>query len=77
MAGGSERAQARPEVTQQKMALCTVGVAALDSRWERVREPLGAVGLAGALGGRREPFRALYQNNVQHLDTTDSVPGVC
>lgn len=70
MAGGSDRAQARPEVTQQKMAPCTVGAAALDSRWGRVREPLGAMGLAGAPGGRREPFRALKQNNVRHLEIT-------
>lgn len=58
MAGGSERAQARPEVTQQRMALCTAGAAALDSRWEKVREPVGAVGLASAPGGR-EPFTAI------------------
>lgn len=32
MAGSSERAQARPEVTQQRMALCTVGAAAQRQR---------------------------------------------
>lgn len=58
MAGGSERAQARPEVTQQRTTLCPVGAAALDSRWEKVREPVGAVGLASTPGGR-EPFTAI------------------
>lgn len=48
MARGLERAQAKPEVTQQRVALSTVGAAALDSRWERIGGPLRVVGLAGA-----------------------------
>lgn len=48
MARGLERAQAKPEVTQQRVALSTVGVVALGSRWERIGGPLRVVGLAGA-----------------------------
>lgn len=36
-------------------------------------EPLGAVGLAGALGGRRGACKAVCQNNRQHGENADCV----
>ena len=40
MAGGSERAQTKPEIIRQRVALPTVGMAAPDSRWGKNQESL-------------------------------------
>lgn len=74
MAGGSERKQARPEVTQQRGALPTMGAAAPGIQGgKKSGEPLGVVGWQ-ELWEEGEHSRS--KNYRQHLESAYYVPGM-